>query len=111
MMRRPVAEQEERIRQIGRTSGTASMMRVRRRGEEPAGDGPVDVLDICGPVREHLPCGCGGDSRLLRPGGPAAFIERDELGVETVVARRVPPQASRGVGASGTREFQGGCFG
>ncbi len=101
----------ELIREIGRTGGTVSMIRVRRRDEEPAGDGPVGGLDIAGRSVSIYRADAAEIPDAFGPGGPAAFIERDESGVETVVARRVPPQASGGVGAGGTREFQGGRFG
>ena len=61
---------------------------VRRRGEDPLGDGPIDVLTADGrylgsrPAATAMPIAFG-------PGGLTAFVESDELGVVTVVVRRL----------------------
>lgn len=63
---------------------------VQRRGEEPASDGPVDVL---APDGRYLGSFRAGAARLpdaFGPGGLAAFIERDELDIQTVVVKRLP---------------------
>ena len=63
---------------------------VRRRGEEPASnDGPVDLLTPDGTYLGSFP---GDDANIpdaFGPGGLAAFIETDELGVKTVVVGRL----------------------
>ena len=63
---------------------------VQRRGEEPVSDGPIDVLT---PDGRYL--GTFSADEMAMPGafGPAgltAFVEVDELGVQTVVVRRLP---------------------
>ena len=63
---------------------------VRRRGEEPASNnGPVDLLAPDGTYLGSFP---GDDANIpdaFGPGGLAAFIETDELGVKTVVVGRL----------------------
>ena len=63
---------------------------VQRRGEDPESDGPIDVLTVEGEYlgtfrtdTTTMPDGFG-------PDGMAAFIERDEFDVATVVVRRLP---------------------
>lgn len=63
---------------------------VQRRGDEPDSDGPVDVLDMAGRYVGSYPTGATRIPDAFGPGGLAAFIERDELGVQTVVVKRVP---------------------
>ena len=61
---------------------------VRRSGSAPLADGPIDVLTHDGrylgsyPADTPMPAAFG-------PNGLLAFIETDDLGVQTVVARRV----------------------
>ena len=61
---------------------------VRRSGSAPLADGPIDVLTSDGrylgsyPADTPMPAAFG-------PNGLLAFIETDELGVQTVVVRRV----------------------
>ena len=69
----------------------SGMIWVRRRGEELDSDGPVDVLDMAG---RYLGSYRGGAIEIpdaFGPGGLVAFIEEDELGVESVVVKRLPP--------------------
>ena len=63
---------------------------VRRRGDEPHEGGPIDILEAEGRYvgsysREEttIPAAFG-------PDGLAAFIERDELDIETIVVKRLP---------------------
>ena len=63
---------------------------VQRRGDEPASDGPIDLLTPDGGYigtyaadSTEMPDGFG-------PDGLAAFIERDEFDVSRVVVRRLP---------------------
>lgn len=63
---------------------------VRRRGEEPESDGPIDVLTTDG---EYVGTYATGGTEMpdaFGPDGLAAFIERDELDVARVVVRRLP---------------------
>ena len=62
---------------------------VLRRGEEPMSDGPVDVL---APEGRYLGSYRAGEIKMPAAFGPdrlVAFIEEDELGVQTVVVKRV----------------------
>lgn len=73
-----------------KTSWTGKVW-VERRGEEPEGAGPIDVLTADGRYRgtfgpEALPM-----PDAFGPDGVAAFIELDDLDVATVVVRRLPP--------------------
>ena len=67
---------------------------VLRRGEGPHDDGPVDVL---GPEGRYLGSYRAGTVVLpdaFGPGGVGAYVERNELGVQTVVVRRVVTDGS-----------------
>ena len=63
---------------------------VQRRGEEPLDDdGPIDVLTVDG---RYLGSYRAGEIKMPDAFGPdrlVAFIEEDELGVQTVVVKRV----------------------
>lgn len=63
---------------------------VQRRGEYPETDGPIDVLTPDGDYIGTFPLGTTALPDAFGPGGMAAFIELDELGVATVVVRRLP---------------------
>ena len=65
---------------------------VRRRGEEPAGDGPIDLLTADGRYLGTLPADATAMPRAFGPEGLVAFVERDELDVPTVVVKRLPPE-------------------
>ena len=67
---------------------------VQRRGDEPVSDGPVDVLDMDGRYVGSYPTGATRMPDAFGPDGLVAFIEEDELGVETVVVKRVPPEVN-----------------
>ena len=61
---------------------------VRRRAENLVDDGPIDVLTTDGHYLGSYP----GDTAMpaaFGPGGLLAFVERDGLGVNTVVVKRV----------------------
>ena len=66
------------------------MIWVRRRGEERRSDGPVDVLDMAGRYVGSYHNDATEIPDAFGPNGLVAFIEEDELGVETVVVKRVP---------------------
>lgn len=63
---------------------------VRRRGEEPVSNGPVDLLAPDGRYIGSYPAGATAVPHAFGPGGLAAFVERGELDVQTVVVRRLP---------------------
>ena len=63
---------------------------VQRRGGYPETDGPIDVLTPEGDYIGTLPVGTTALPDAFGPNGLAAFLERDELEVATVVVRRLP---------------------
>ena len=72
---------------------------VMRRGEEPLSDGAIDVVTADGRYVGSYPAGAIGLPDAFGPDGLIAFIEVDELGVQTVVVGRVlvppsPPAAA-----------------
>ena len=62
---------------------------VLRWGEEPRSDGPIDVVTPDGRYLGSVPAGTTTLPVAFGPDGLAAFIETDELGVQTVVVKRV----------------------
>ena len=62
---------------------------VQRRGEEPDSDGPIDILTADVRYLGSYPTGVTRIPDAFGPGGLVAFIERNELGVQTVVVKRV----------------------
>ena len=62
---------------------------VVRRGEDPSDDGPVDVLTADGDYLGSYRAGTTSIPDAFGPDGMVAFIETNELGVQTVVVRRV----------------------
>jgi len=66
------------------------MIWVRRRGDEPVGVGPVDVLEATGRYVGSYRTGEIDIPAAFGPDGLVAFIERNELEVATVVVKRVP---------------------
>ena len=63
---------------------------VLRRGDEPAGDGPIDLLTRDGRYIGTYAAGATEMPDAFGPDGLAAFIERDAFDVPTVVVRRLP---------------------
>ena len=63
---------------------------VRRRGEEPASNGPIDLLTPDGRYLGSYPAGFTAMPSAFGPDGLVAFVERDELDVQTVVVKRLP---------------------
>ena len=61
---------------------------VQRRGDEPVSDGPIAVLTMDGRYLGSYPSGTIMPD-AFGPGGLVAFMEADELGLQTVVVRRV----------------------
>ena len=65
------------------------MIWVLRRGEEPASDGPIDVIDMVGRYVGSYRTGATEIPDAFGPNGLVAFIEWNELDVQTVVVRRL----------------------
>ncbi len=63
---------------------------VRRGGEEPDSDGPIDVLTAEGAYVGTYSTGTTEMPDAFGPDGLAAFIELDEFDVARVVVRRLP---------------------
>ena len=63
---------------------------VLRRGDEPVRDGPIDILAADGRYLGSYRTGATQLPDAFGPGGLAAFIERDELDVQTVIVKRLP---------------------
>ena len=63
---------------------------VQRRGEEPVSDGPIDVLTPDGRYLGTFAADAMSMPGTFGPGGLTAFVETDELGVQTVVVRHLP---------------------
>ncbi len=63
---------------------------VRRRGNEPESDGPIDVVTADGRYVGTFPKDATETPDAFGPNGVAAFIERDEFDVARVVVRRLP---------------------
>lgn len=64
---------------------------VQRRGEDPWDDsGPIDVLGPGGQYRGTFAAGAPHMPAAFGPDGLAAFLERDEMDVPTIVVRRLP---------------------
>ena len=63
---------------------------VLRRGDEPASDGPIDLLTPDGRYIGTYAAAATETPDAFGPDGLAAFIERDAFDVPTVVVRRLP---------------------
>ena len=63
---------------------------VRRRGDEPQSDGPIDVLTSEGDYLGTFPEDTIEMPDAFGPDGMAAFIELDDFDVARVVVRRLP---------------------
>ena len=62
---------------------------VLRRGEDPLGDGPIDVLTADGRYLGSLRAGATAIPDAFGPDGLVAFIETNELDVQTVTVKRI----------------------
>lgn len=74
-----------------RTSAKGTIW-VRRRGDEPGSNGPIDLI---APDGRYLGSYAPGATELpaaFGPDGLVAFIEKDDLDVQTVVVKRLPPE-------------------
>ena len=65
---------------------------VRRRGDEPGSNGPIDLLTADGRYLGTLAADATAMPSAFGPDGLVAFVEWDELGVPRVVVRRLPPE-------------------
>ncbi len=65
---------------------------VQRRGEEPAGNGPIDVLTPDGRYLGTFAANATAMPSAFGPDGLVAFVEKDEFDVPGVVVKRLPPQ-------------------
>lgn len=72
------------------TSGWNGKLWVERRGPEPVGPGPIDVITPAGQYVGSFAADAMRIPDAFGPDGLAAFIERDDLDVPTVVVRRLP---------------------
>ncbi len=83
----------------GLRTGWDSEIWVQRHGEDPGDDaGPIDILTMDGRYIGTYPAGAVAMPDALGPDGLAAFVEQDELDVETVVVKRLrgPPRQANG---------------
>ncbi len=60
---------------------------VQRRGDQPDEDGPIDIMTADGDYVGTYPTGATAMPDAFGPGGLAAFIELDELGVAKCTER------------------------
>ena len=63
---------------------------IQRRGDEPLEDGSIDVVTSDGRYVGSYSAGATPLPRAFGPEGLAAFVERDEFDVETIVVKRLP---------------------
>ena len=63
---------------------------IQRRGDEPASIGPIDVITPDGRYLGTFAAGATAMPSAFGPDGLVAFVERDELDVQTVVVKRLP---------------------
>jgi hypothetical protein len=61
-----------------------------RRGQQPTEPGPIDVLTPAGQYVGTFAVGSTALPSAFGPDGLAAFVERDEFDVPTVVVKRLP---------------------
>ncbi len=66
---------------------------VLRRGDGPLDDGPIDVLTPDGRYLGSYPAGTTVVPAAFGPDGLVAFVEASELGVQTVVVKRMVANA------------------
>ena len=78
------------VRALG--TGWSGKIWVERRGRDVYAEGPVDVLTPVGEYVGTIEAGTLGIPSAFGPDGLAAWVERDELDVATVVVRRLPAE-------------------
>ena len=75
----------------GLRTGWEGTIWVWRRGDQPASDGPIDLLTAGGRYLGTFASEATARPSAFGPDGLVAFIERDELDVPRVVVKRLPP--------------------
>lgn len=65
---------------------------VRRTGDEPDSNGPIDLITADGRYLGSFALGATNLPSAFGPDGLVAFVERNDLDVQTVVVRRLPPE-------------------
>ena len=65
---------------------------VRRRGDEPGSNGPIDLITADGRYLGSFARDATGLPSAFGPDGLVAFVQSNDLGVQTVVVKRLPPQ-------------------
>jgi hypothetical protein len=78
------------VRTLG--TGWSGKVWVERRARDVYDEGPVDVLTPAGDYLGTIAAGTLGIPSAFGPEGLAAWVERDELDVASVVVRRLPAE-------------------
>ena len=65
---------------------------VRRNGDEPDSNGPIDLITADGRYLGSFALGATNLPSAFGPDGLVAFVERNDLDVPTVVVKRLPPE-------------------
>ena len=65
---------------------------VRRRGDEPESNGPIDLITADGRYLGSFALGATNLPTAFGPDGLVAFVETNDLDVPTVVVKRLPPE-------------------
>lgn len=65
---------------------------VRRTGGEPGTNGPIDLISLDGRYLGSFAPGATGLPSAFGPDGLVAFVERNDLDVQTVIVRRLPQE-------------------
>lgn len=65
---------------------------VRRRGDEPGSNGPIDLITADGRYMGSFAADATRLPSAFGPDGLVAFIETNDLDVPTVVVKRLPPE-------------------
>ena len=68
---------------------------VRRRGDEPGTDGPIDLITPEGRYMGSFAADATGLPSAFGPDGLVALVEKNELDVPTVVLKRLPAEVMR----------------
>ena len=75
-----------------RTSREGTIWVRRRGGDEAGGSGPIDLLTPDGRYLGSFEPGATGLPSAFGPEGLVAFVETNDLDVQTVVVKRLPPE-------------------
>ncbi|MCY3610145.1 MAG: hypothetical protein OXH51_01300 [Gemmatimonadetes bacterium] len=85
---------------LGLRTGWDGTIWVRRRGEYPQTEGPIDALTAEGDYIGTFPPGSTALPDAFGPNGLVAFLETDELDVPYVVVKRLPEVIPNGTCAA-----------